>query len=198
MQRLELAPERERPRVVVYGESLGAGNAQSVLATEQDMDRLGVERVLWVGHPTLTGWRAADAGARQLHQPEEIATTDPDTRIWSFAHPTDPIHHIGPRDFALRPAWLDAEGVQGATPWLGWTPLVSGLHVVGDMVSAMGHGTRAEWGAHVHDYRGVAADLASAAFDLPATDVELARIEAATRRSELATDDHRRDTAADG
>ena len=57
-QRLEERPPERRPRVLVFGESMGAWTSSDVLMYQgiDGFDHYGIERALWVGLPWLAKW----------------------------------------------------------------------------------------------------------------------------------------------
>jgi len=57
-QRLEERPPGRRPRVLVFGESLGAWTSSDVIMYQGigGFDHYGIERALWVGLPWLAKW----------------------------------------------------------------------------------------------------------------------------------------------
>jgi hypothetical protein len=60
-QRIRSMPEDQRPRVLVFGESLGAWASSDVIMKLgiEGLDHYGVERALWFGMPQLARWSAA-------------------------------------------------------------------------------------------------------------------------------------------
>ncbi|HSO52319.1 MAG TPA: alpha/beta-hydrolase family protein, partial [Actinomycetes bacterium] len=57
-QRLEERPPDRRPRVLVFGESLGAWTSSDVVMFQgiEGFDHYGIDRALWVGLPWLAKW----------------------------------------------------------------------------------------------------------------------------------------------
>ena len=60
-QRIRSMPEDQRPRVLVFGESLGAWASSDVIMKlgVEGLDHYGVDRALWFGMPQLARWSAA-------------------------------------------------------------------------------------------------------------------------------------------
>ena len=201
--RLQQIPEDRRPRVVAFGESLGAHTAQDASLHEgvAGFTRRGVQRALFIGTPDESGW------ARQWRT--DPLGTDPDevvvevdsyeafealpeprragARIFLVSHDEDPITKFGP-DLALqRPTWLDPDRGKrpaGIPPEMEWRPLTTFFVTIADVLNSMTV-IPGQFGAEGHDYRADLARFVSSAFDLPCTAAELATAEAALRRREL-------------
>jgi uncharacterized membrane protein len=200
---VEALPEEKRPRLVLFGESLGAHTAQDV-ALHQGVAGLtdfGIERALFIGTPDDSGWakqwRADPAGTdpggvvAEVDSFEQFLTL-PDrrreaARIVLISHDEDPITKFGPALAIRAPHWLAPDRGQrpaGIPPEMEWRPLVTFFVTVADIMNSMSvvPGT---FGAEGHDYREDLARFVTTVFDLPCSAEELARIEAALRAREL-------------
>lgn len=200
---VEALPEDRRPRLVLFGESLGAHTAQDV-ALHQGVAGLtgfGVERALFIGTPEESGWAkqwrddpaATDPGGvvAEVDSYEQFLAL-PDARseaarIVLVSHDEDPITKFGP-DLAIRtPRWLDPDRSQrpaGIPPEMEWRPVVTFFVTVADIMNSMTV-VPGQFGAEGHDYREDLARFVTAVFELPCTPDELAGIEAALRAREL-------------
>jgi len=141
--RLATVPASARPRLVLYGESIGAYGSEAALAP----DALGtVDGALWVGPPessplyrrlvTPDGRRTTTGAVRIATGTADLATAGPwpRPRILYLAHDDDPVVRWSPEIAVRRPPWLADDA-----PWI---PLVTFLQVSGDLVQgSVGDGT---------------------------------------------------------
>jgi len=209
---LAVEPDR-RPTVLVFGESLGAWTSSDVVMKQgiAGFDHYGIDRALWVGLPGMAQWSKSGMrrGAHELVPPgtvaafdraEELAELSPEERTALRAvildHDNDPIAVMAGH-LALRPPdWL-ADGRRGRNvpDGMTWVPLITLTQIIVDAMNAM-RVVPGEFKSFGHDYRGDMCRFVHAAFGLPpATDEQLAAVEAALRELEL--DRGRRIGAAD-
>jgi uncharacterized membrane protein len=196
-------PEERRPRVVQFGESLGAHTGQDVMihGGAASFAEHGVERALFIGTPDESGWakewRADPVATDPQGVVVEVASFEElqalpaqrreAARIVLLSHHEDPITKFGPELAIRQPTWLSddrAARPPGIPPELDWRPLTTFFVTVADVLNAMTV-VPGQFGARGHDYREDLARFVSFAFDLPCTADELTRIEAALRRREL-------------
>lgn len=149
-------PEKQRPRLVVYGESLGSTGAQAAFTGLADL-RNRADAALFVGPPeSNTLWRdlvarrdpgtlqtmpTYDAGstARFASRPADLTRpTGPwgASRALFLQNPTDPIVWWSPRLIWDRPDWLREPSHESISGPMQWFPLVTFLQVSADMVVA--------------------------------------------------------------
>jgi uncharacterized membrane protein len=85
-----------------------------------------------------------------------------------------------------RPAWLrEPELRPPEVPrWMRWVPLVTAIQTAVDMKNAM-NVVPGVFVANGHDYRADLARFIRDIYDLPATDEQLERVEAALRQDEM-------------
>ncbi len=160
-----LDPET-RPRLLVFGESLGSYGGQSAFAGVQDMITR-TDGALWVGTPNFTEqWRritdSRDPGSREIlpviygGQNVRFAATPDDLtdlnglrdwespRIVYWQHPSDPIVWWSSQLVRHRPDWLREERGADIDKGMSWIPFVTFWQVTLDMVFAAevpgGHG----------------------------------------------------------
>lgn len=161
---VEALPAASRPRLLVYGESLGAFGSQAAfagLSPEQVVDR--VDGALWVGPPAASGlwsdwsaraqggtaWQpvldggrtvrwAADMGAVGTAAVATAAAEWGPKRILFLQNPTDPVVWWSPALFVRRPAWLDDPRGPGVSSQVRWWPLLLGEQVGLDLPPAVG------------------------------------------------------------
>ena len=204
--RLRERPGR-RPKVVLFGESLGAHTSQDVLLHWGTLgpQALGIDRALWIGTPYASGWMHQVTGAARpdvdpslvarlndFDQLQELPAEHREAlRYVMVSHDNDGVTKFGVDLLSTKPAWLtDArpkvEIVPGASPRgvparMRWRPITSFLHGLMDMKNAQ---KMAGYRAWAHDYRPDLARFISAVYDLPASAEQLQRIEHALRARE--------------
>jgi uncharacterized membrane protein len=202
-QRLAGLPPEERPRVLVFGESLGAWTSSDVLMYQgiDGFDHYGIDRALWVGLPWLAKWSRSGmtrgsgtlvprgtVGVFDRHEQLHELTEEERTRLRAvvLSHDNDPIAVFGPDLLVQRPAWLaNGQRGRGVHEQMRWLPLVTFVQTGMDAMNAMLR-VPGEFTSFGHDYRADMAGFVGDAFHLPdATDPQLARIEQMLRSLEL-------------
>ena len=204
----ELAPD-ERPRIVLFGESLGAHTSQDVFLHwgTLGLEALGIERALWVGTPYSSGWmQEVTWGGRDDTEAAEVAVVNDIEQLRSLpgdqreqvryvllSHDNDGVTKFG-SDLILRsPRWLrePPTGVQEVPPYsprgvpasMRWRPVTTFFQVLVDMKNAQIPGAYA---ASRHDYRPDLTRFVDAVYGLGATEEELQAVEAAVALREQA------------
>jgi uncharacterized membrane protein len=167
-QRWQQLPPDHRPKLVLYGESLGSMAGQGAFGWLPDISRMGFSSVLWVGPPNASPiWHGLtvrrDPGTPEV-QPRydngrtvrfseatniaEIAddTSTPweGTRVLFLQHPSDPIVWWSPDLLFTRPDWLNEPPGRDRTASMRWYPIITFWQVAADMTNAStvpgGHG----------------------------------------------------------
>jgi uncharacterized membrane protein len=192
----------DRPRVVLYGESLGAQASQGAFTGGGTivLDDLGVNRALWAGTPYATEWRREIFGggpgidaslfARFASVDEYRDTPDEarsGIRYFFLDHHEDPVTRFGLDLAYRRPAWLGPADSRppNVSRTQGWVPAVTFWQSAIDTKNAATV-IPGEFKAHGHDYRADLAQFVSIAYALAdVTDDQMANIEARLRRSEI-------------
>jgi uncharacterized membrane protein len=200
--KLRSLPERDRPRLVLFGESLGSQAAQGVFLHQgaTGLDLMMIDRALFIGSPYGSGWRRAwladpakvDPGGRiaEVASPEEWLALPEErraqARIVLLTHHEDPIPKFGVPLLIQAPDWMGPSQTRapGVPRESAWRPLVTFLITLVDLLNA-DHVIPGQFEALGHDYRKDLAQFVQIAFDLSATDEELAGIETALREREL-------------
>jgi len=191
-----------RPRVVLYGESLGAQTSQGAFVGggTNVLDELGIDRGLWAGTPYAGKWRRElFAGGSSVDDSlfGRFATIDeyrslPDgersaLRFFFLDHHEDPVTRFG-LDVAYRqPAWLGPPDRRppNVSRTQQWVPAVTFLQTAIDTKNAATVIPGA-FNALGHDYRADLAQFVSAAYGLTdVTNEQMSSIEAQLRRSEI-------------
>ncbi|WP_051111347.1 alpha/beta hydrolase [Rhodococcus rhodnii] len=171
--RWDAMPEDARPRLYVFGESLGSFGGQAAFSGEQDM-LARVDGGIWTGTPHFTPqWQRItddrDPGSPQrlpviddgeavrfAASPSDLDLGTPwgEQRIVYWQHASDPIVWWSPDLILRRPDWLREPLGPDVDPGIRWLPAVTFWQVTLDMVFSAdvpdGHG---------HAYGSDAADL---------------------------------------
>lgn len=204
----QLHPNGGGPRVLLYGESLGAWASQWAL--DRAAGRLGgglirrggdplaargVARAAWVGVPGFSRFdvsRLGPGGVQAVNAVSELDKLSPQqrhgARVWMLNHLDDPVHRA---DLALiwkRPKWLPKDGPnpERIDPDQRWRPGLTFVRTLADVVRDRGTAKPGEFGDHGHDYRAELPRLLRDAYAFGrVSDAELERITEQVRRSEL-------------
>jgi uncharacterized membrane protein len=198
-ERWSALPEQDRPRLIVFGASLGTGGAErpfvgsdaaasvANFASRADgaliVGSLGWNPILRqlteARQPDSPAWQPIYAGGETVRfltgrDPRDLDTPWAGSRVVYLQHPSDPVAYLS-LDYLWSPLeWMDEPRGDGVPPGTGWFPIVSAVQAAADISFAAslpsGFG---------HDYRVDYAD-AFARVAPPAgwTDADTARLEA--------------------
>jgi uncharacterized membrane protein len=167
-QRWRKRPPERRPKLMLYGESLGSMAGQAAFGWLPDISEMGFSSVLWVGPPNASPlWRAIiqrrDPGTPEVEprydngrtvrftqatDPAEIAadTAGPweGTRVLFMQHASDPVVWWSQDLLFSRPDWLREPPGRDRSPSMRWYPIITFWQVSADITNAMsvpdGHG----------------------------------------------------------
>ncbi|MEC3955314.1 alpha/beta hydrolase [Nocardia sp. CDC153] len=159
-------PPDHRPKLLVYGESLGSQGSESAFDGLADL-RSKVDGALWVGPPNSNRlWQQfvqrRDAGTREVDPiyadglvvrfaatAADLNRPSPDwrkPRIAYLQHPSDPIVWWSSDLIFSQPDWLSEPRGADVSPQMRWWPFVTFWQVVADLTNAQGvsdgHGHR--------------------------------------------------------
>jgi uncharacterized membrane protein len=191
--RLVQLPVGRRPRLLVYGESLGSQGSEAAFSSLADI-RARTDGVLWVGPPNSNRiWstlvQRRDPGTAEVDPvyasglvvrfAENVAGLARPPAPWLpprvlyLQHPSDPIVWWSPRLLFRRPDWLVEPRGGDVLPAMSWYPIVTFWQVTADLVHAQsvpqGHG---------HNYADlIPAGWAAIAAPRGWTDADTARVE---------------------
>lgn len=164
-------PPAHRPKLALYGESLGSLAGQGAFGWLPDIAAMDFTSVLWVGPPNeSTLWNGLvqrrDPGTReveprydngrtvrfsQAQSPADIARTAAapwdGTRVLFLQHASDPIVWWSPKLLFSRQDWLTEPPGADRTASMRWYPIVTFWQVSADMTNASGVP-----GGHGHNY----------------------------------------------
>ncbi|MEP6650499.1 MAG: alpha/beta-hydrolase family protein, partial [Lapillicoccus sp.] len=199
--RIRALPKSKRPRLIGFGESLGAQTLQSCFLHEgvQGFERAGMDSALFLGTPAGSQWKREWRIHPQDEDPRgevvqvanyeqwQAATAGRKTppRVVLLENPEDPITKFTPRLAAMRPSWLPPGGPNpaGVPESAIWMPYTTMLVVLVDIVNAIDF-KPGVFVARGHDYRATLARMVAAAYRFEVGDEELNRIEHALRDRE--------------
>ncbi len=155
-------PENDRPKLVLYGESLGSYAGQGAFGWLPDIAEMNFSGVLWVGPPHESSlWSGLvlrrDPGTPEVEPRYDNGSTvrfsqaaDPadvqrvaappwsGTRVLFLQHASDPIVWWSPNLLFSRPDWLREPPGADRTVSMRWYPIVTFWQVSADMTNAAG------------------------------------------------------------
>ncbi|HYR17300.1 MAG TPA: alpha/beta hydrolase, partial [Mycobacterium sp.] len=164
-------PADHRPKLMLYGESLGSMAGQGAFGWLPDIARMGFSSVLWVGPPDASPlWKAItvrrDPGTPEIEPRYDNGRTvrfsqstgpadirrDTDspwegTRVLFLQHPSDPIVWWSEDLLLNRPEWLKEPPGRDRTASMRWYPIITFWQVAADMTNAS-----SVPGGHGHNY----------------------------------------------
>jgi uncharacterized membrane protein len=192
-ERLAQCPAGRRPKVLLFGESLGAWTSQDAFAGSgtQGLVDAGIDVAIWIGTPHFSKWKE-----RVLHddRPDvdreligvfdhigELEALDPAARerlrFVMITHYNDGVGAFGPQLLIQAPEWLGEPETRAATVPKGmrWTPTTGFFQVLVDMKNAA-NVVPGVFAATGHDYRADLLPFFNALLGLDATPEQLASI----------------------
>jgi len=205
-KRIAAMPAPDRPRFVLFGESLGSQVSQG-LFTDQGVagPRLaGLDAAVWIGTPSAGKWRkqlwgsrsVADVPAvgpgpaylpRSIRDWHELAEEDRSTvEFLLLQNGDDPIPKFGEQLLWRRPDWLGPTESRplGSPRGTRWLPVVTFVQTFVDMLNALTPtpGVFAQGG---HDYRVEIPAAIREVWKFAATDEQMNKVGQALREHEL-------------
>lgn len=156
--RAALPPGVHRPKLYVYGESLGTRAGEAAFSGIRDI-RQTVDGVLWLGPPNSNRiWRSLverrDPGStvtdpvyadgllvRFVEDPAELRNRDDPwipPHVLYVQHATDPVVWWNPDLLFDRPAWLAEPPGKGRHPGMTYMPVLTFFQVTADLGNAVG------------------------------------------------------------
>jgi uncharacterized membrane protein len=191
--RLATIPAERRPKLVVFGESLGAWTSQDAFVDDgtQGLVDAGVDHAIWIGTPNFSKWKErvlyddkpnidrsslgvfADIGEWNALPAEERERI----RYVMITHYDDGVALFGPALAVQAPAWLGPPDTR-PTPvpkGMRWVPSTTFFQVLVDMKNAA-NVVPGVFAAKGHDYRADLLPFFHAALGLKATPEQLERI----------------------
>ena len=207
LERIRLMPPEKRPRVVIFGESLGAHTSQAPFQGWGTMgpEALGIDRALWIGTPASSGWKNEVTGPAKVGVKPELVAVVNDyeqfvalgdearsrVRFVLLSHDNDGVTKFNSDLLTRRPTWLGPERpveeeIAGRSPRgipasMRWRPVTTFFQSLVDMKNAQIPGAYKAW---AHDYRPDLPDFIRDVFELECTDEQLDRIKEACEKRE--------------
>ncbi|MBW4722478.1 alpha/beta-hydrolase family protein [Saccharothrix sp. SC076] len=149
-------PADRRPKLVAFGESLGAYGGQAAFSGLQDMTTR-TSGALWVGTPNSTAVWAGITADREPGSPERLPVVgggaavrfasrpaDLDlpgpwgpSRVVYLQHATDPVVWWSPDLLTTPPEWLEEPLAPDVSPEMRWLPAVTFWQLTIDLVFAV-------------------------------------------------------------
>ena len=217
VERLLKMPKNKRPKIFLFGESLGSQvseemfNGTGILG----LNGTGIDAALWIGTPSATKWRKELWGTRTVAEPPAVgpgevylprglsdwralpAAEREKVRYLLLMNGDDPIPKFGSQLAWRRPDWLgpDDRRPHGAPRGTKWMPGSTFLTTFFDMQNALVP-TPGIFNEGGHDYRDVLPQAIKETWRLHATDAQMARVNEALRSRELAWELYRDWTSA--
>ena len=202
-ERLRGMPEDKRPRVLVFGESLGSWSSSDVVMHQgiAGFDHYGIDHALWFGLVGLAKW--SKTGMRQgssdlvpegtvgafdnFGQYEKLSEEErKKLRAVIVDHDNDPIAQMSFRWAVKRPPWLDGDDRGRNVPeGMDWVPLITFVQIMVDAMNAM-RVVPGQFKSFGHDYRGDTAHFVHAAYQFDeVTDEQMEKLNDTLRQLEL-------------
>jgi len=169
-------PPGSRPKLALYGESLGSMAGQGAFGYLPDVVDMDFSSVLWVGPPNASNlWKALtvrrDPGTpevqprydngrtvrfAQAYSADEIAGVAArppwtGTRVMFLQHASDPVVWWSPDLLFREPEWLHEPPGHDRSPAMAWYPIVTFWQVSADMAGNVTNSAGTPSG-HGHNY----------------------------------------------
>ena len=195
-------PVGQRPRVVIFGESLGAWTSQDAFAHRgtQGLRDAAIDRAIWIGTPYMSKWEQESLGSdrpdvdrsllRRFNDFGQLQALDRQARerlrYVLITHGNDGVGHFSPDLLAQAPDWLGPAGTRpaGVPKTEQWQSPTTFIQTLIDMKNSA-NVIPGQFEAKGHDYRADLARFVREVYALQASDEQLASIEAALRANEL-------------
>jgi uncharacterized membrane protein len=192
-ERLAARPTSDRPKLVLFGESLGAWTSQDPFVDRgtQGLVDVGIDHAIWIGTPHFSKWKEQVLNDdRSDVDPSMVAVVagiddwealDPPTRdrirFLMITHHDDGVAVFGPELAIQAPAWLGPadERPQGIPRGMRWMPSVGFFQVLVDMKNSATV-EPGKFAAKGHDYRADLLPFFQAVLGFDASDEQLDRI----------------------
>ncbi len=200
--RLAAIPEPRRPKLHIFGESLGATTAEDVFEEEgtEGLHRAGIDRGLFLGTPAATRFRekwlldpeAMDPAGEivEVDSYEEFLALPADVqgraRYFFLTHHNDSMPKFWFPLAVQAPYWMGPPETRepGVPKETAWRPYITFLITFVDVKNAMSV-IPGQFEAKGHDYRADLVRFTSLAYDLPADDTLVATLNEVLARREL-------------
>jgi uncharacterized membrane protein len=191
--RVAACPPDRRPKVVLFGESLGAWTSQDCFVDQgtQGLVEAGVDYAIWIGTPHFSKWKERvlyddrpDVDRALIGRFNDIGeweALDPATRerirYVMITHHDDGVGVFGPELAIQAPEWLGQPQTRHASipKSMRWAPITSFFEVLVDMKNAA-NVVPGVFAAKGHDYRADLLPFFHSVLGLDATPSQLASV----------------------
>jgi uncharacterized membrane protein len=195
-ERLEALPPGKRPRLALFGESLGSWASEEAFTGRgtDGLIELGVDRALWIGTPYGCKWKDQVLGPPRpdvdksvvgvFNDFGQVEAMDPEARAKlryvMITHYNDGVALFGLPLLVQKPAWLgEPESRPPTIPGeIRYNTPTTFVQTLIDTKNA-GFEIPGQFQANAHDYRGDLAQFIREVYALEATGEQMARIERA-------------------
>jgi uncharacterized membrane protein len=207
LERVRMMPAENRPRIVVFGESLGALTSQNPFVDWGTVgpEALGIDRALWIGTPAGSAWRQelddpdrpdVDRSTFAIVNDYEQFRAIPDdsrakVRYVLLSHDNDGVTKFDAGLITHRPPWLvderprmeevPARSPRGLPASMRWRPVTTFFQLLVDMKNAQIPGAYRAW---AHDYRPDLPEFIRDVYGLDCTPEQMDRIKTACQERE--------------
>ena len=207
LERVRAMPPKQRPRVVIFGESLGALTSQNPFVDWGTVgpEALGIDRALWIGTPAGSAWRQelADPDRLDVDRSSFAIVNDYEQfcaipaeerdriRYVLLSHDNDGVTKFDASLITHRPDWLGdrrptMEEVPGRSPRgvpasMRWRPVTTFFQLLVDMKNAQIPGAYRAW---AHDYRPDLPEFIRDVYGLTCSPEQMDRIKTACQERE--------------
>ena len=201
-ERLEQLPSGNRPRVVLFGESLGAWSSQDAFVDRgtQGLIDADVDRAIWIGTPHFSKWKEQvlfDERPDVDHDVVHVCASIDDwhalplserekTRYLMITHHDDGVALFGPELAIQAPEWLSDRTPRpsGVPRGMRWFPSTTFFQVLVDMKNSA-NVVPGKFAAKGHDYRADLLPFFNVALGFDARDEQLDAIRHFLEQAEL-------------
>jgi len=195
-------PAKKRPRMVLFGESLGAWTSQDAFEHRgtQGLIDAGIDRAIWIGSPYMSKWKEQVLKSDRYDVDRSLVGRFNDfgqlealgdearsrLRYVMITHDNDAVAHFGLDLLVRAPEWLGPAETRPATVPKAeqWRTPTTFVQTLVDMKNAA-NVIPGQFEAKGHDYRKDLARFVREVYALPASDQQLTTIERALRANEL-------------
>lgn len=201
-RKLTTIPNNKRPRVVLFGESLGAWTSQNAFVNEgtDGLQYLDIDSALWIGTPAGSKWKDQVLSKNMLNTEshligtfdnyEDVKALKPSDknkmRYIMLTHHNDPINQFGADVLVKQPEWisnLDKRPKEITGKHRFRTPTLF-VQMLFDMKNAL-KPIPGEFVANGHDYRADLAQFIKFVYRFKVSKTQLNAIEYQLRQNEL-------------
>jgi uncharacterized membrane protein len=199
---LQNRPANKRPKIVLFGESLGAWTSQDAFSNEgtDGFEANGINKALWIGTPAESKWKKSVLSGKSLNvQPETVGVFNDFSELLilpkekseklkyiMITHDDDPVARFSASLLIQAPEWLlrDAERPKSIPKSAHYRTPTTFVQTLVDMKNAL-KPIPGNFVADGHDYRGDLADFIRFTYDMDINDSQYIKINKALRQNDI-------------